>query len=466
MGPFDQTPFIVIWETTRACALACVHCRAEAIPQRDPRELTTDEGRALMDRVASFGAPPPLLVLTGGDPLRRLDIVDLVAYGTRRGLSVALTPSGTAAVTEARLRALGDAGLARLAVSLDGATAEAHDAFRGVVGSHRHTLNIVERARGLGLPLQINTTVCRRTVGDLPALARQIEAFGAVLWALFFLIPVGRAQADQALGPAEIETVLEWAGDLAGRVPFGVKTTEAPHFHRVLAQRRSAASGRSPARPPARVPDRVRRAGRAVTDGNGFVFVDHTGNICPSGFLPLAAGNVRHDDLATVYRGSALFTALRDPAQLGGRCGRCEYRDACGGSRARAFAVAGDPLAEDPGCAWEPAAPAVAAIAGGSDAAPAVSEPAVMQALGTVLDPELGMSIVELGLVYGVRIRNGAVGITMTLTAPGCPIHDVMPDWVRTAVMRVPGVESVDVTLTFEPPWTPDRIRSSPPAER
>jgi AdoMet-dependent heme synthase len=466
MGPFDQAPFIVIWETTRACALACVHCRAEAIPQRDPRELTTDEGRALMDRVASFGAPPPLLVLTGGDPLRRLDIVDLVAYGTRRGLSVALTPSGTAAVTEARLRALGDAGLARLAVSLDGATAEAHDAFRGVVGSHRHTLNIVERARGLGLPLQINTTVCRRTVGDLPALARQIEAFGAVLWALFFLIPVGRAQADQALGPAEIETVLEWAGDLAGRVPFGVKTTEAPHFHRVLAQRRSAASGRSPARPPARVPDRVRRAGRAVTDGNGFVFVDHTGNICPSGFLPLAAGNVRHDDLATVYRGSALFTALRDPAQLGGRCGRCEYRDACGGSRARAFAVAGDPLAEDPGCAWEPAAPAVAAIAGGSDAAPAVSEPAVMQALGTVLDPELGMSIVELGLVYGVRIRNGAVGITMTLTAPGCPIHDVMPDWVRTAVMRVPGVESVDVTLTFEPPWTPDRIRSSPPAER
>ena len=466
MGRFDRAPFIVIWETTRACALACVHCRAEAIPRRDPRELTTDEGRTLMDRVAAFGDPPPLLVLTGGDPLRRPDIVDLVAYGSRRGLSVSLTPSGTAAVTETRLRALRDAGLARLAVSLDGATAEAHDAFRGVVGSHRHTLAIVERARKLGLPLQINTTVCHRTVGDLPALTRQVETFGAVLWALFFLIPVGRAQADQALGAAEIEAVLEWAGDLAGRVPFGVKTTEAPHFHRILAQRRSPSSGGSPARSPARVPDRVRRAGRAVTDGNGFVFVDHTGSICPSGFLPLAAGNVRHDDLTAVYRESALFTALRDPVQLAGRCGRCEYRDACGGSRARAFAVAGDPLAEDPGCAWQPGSRAAAAIAGGSDAAPAVSERAVLQALGTVLDPELGMSIVDLGLVYDLRIRNGTVGITMTLTAPGCPIHDVMPDWVRTAVMQVPGVETVDVTLTFDPPWTPDRIRSSPAAER
>jgi radical SAM protein with 4Fe4S-binding SPASM domain len=196
-----------------------------------------------------------------------------------------------------------------------------------------------------------------------------------------------------------------------------------------------------------------------VTDGNGFVFVDHTGNICPSGFLPLVAGNVRSEDLATVYRESPLFAALRDPSQLGGRCGRCEFRDVCGGSRARAFAVTGDALAADPGCAWQPAPPAAVAIAGGSDAAPPVSEAAVMQALGTVFDPELGMSIVQLGLVYDARVRDRTVGITMTLTAPGCPIHDVMPDWVRSAVMRVPGVEAVDVTLTFEPPWTPDRIK-------
>ncbi|HEU4369378.1 MAG TPA: iron-sulfur cluster assembly protein [Methylomirabilota bacterium] len=159
----------------------------------------------------------------------------------------------------------------------------------------------------------------------------------------------------------------------------------------------------------------------------------------------------------SVYRDSPAFTALRDPARLGGRCGRCEYREICGGSRARAFAGAGDPLAEDPGCAWRLAAGAP--IAGGSDAAPPVSEGAVMQALGTVFDPELGMSIVDVGLVYEVRVRGGAVGITMTLTAPGCPIHDVMPEWVRTAVRRVPGVEHVEVTLTFEPAWTPDRIK-------
>jgi AdoMet-dependent heme synthase len=460
MGPFDRAPFIVIWETTRACALACVHCRAAAIPQRDPRELTTDEGQRLMDRVTAFGDPPPLLVLTGGDPLRRPDIVDLVAYGARRGLSVSLTPSGTAAASEARLRALRDAGLARLAVSLDGGTAEVHDAFRGVVGSHRHTLTIMERARALGLPLQINTTVCRRTVKELPGLAHQVEAFGVVLWALFFLIPVGRAEADEALGAGEIETVLEWAAGLTGRYPFGVKTTEAPHFHRVLAHRRQL-SGGVPTRSLERETDRIRRADRAVTDGNGFVFVDHTGNICPSGFLPLVAGNVRHDDLVDVYRDSPLFAALRDPARLGGRCGRCEYRGLCGGSRARAFAASGDLLAEDPGCAWQPGARPAAVIAGGSDAAP-VSESDVRQALATVLDPELGMSIVDLGLVYDVRIRNGAVAITMTLTAPGCPIHDVMPEWVRTAVLRVPGVEAVDVTLTFEPPWTPDRMAPRP----
>ncbi|MBI1847771.1 MAG: TIGR04053 family radical SAM/SPASM domain-containing protein, partial [Candidatus Rokubacteria bacterium] len=350
-GPFDRSPFIVIWETTRACALACVHCRAEAQPRRDPGELTTEEGRALIDRVAAFGDPPPLLVLTGGDPLRRPDVESLVAYGTGRGLSVSMTPSGTAAATEARLRGLEQAGLARLAVSLDGAAPEVHDAFRGVRGSHGWTMRIIERARRLGLPLQINTTVCRRTVQDLPVLARQVEDLGVVLWALFFLIPVGRAQADQALPAGQIEAVLEWAAALARRVPFGIKTTEAPQYYRVLAQR-GGHGGRRPS-PPGR-PDLIGRAGRAVTDGNGFVFVDHVGNICPSGFLPMVAGNVRSADLVAVYREAPLFRELRDPSRLGGRCWRCDYRDRCGGSRARAWATTGDALAEDPGCAWDP----------------------------------------------------------------------------------------------------------------
>ena len=340
---FARSPFIAIWETTRACALACVHCRAAAIPRRDPGELTTDEGKALLDRIAAFGDPPPLVVFTGGDPLRRPDITELVAHGTRRGLVVSLTPSGTAALTADKLRALKDAGLARLAVSLDGAGAETHDAFRRVRGSHRHTLRIIEHARALGLGLQVNTTVGRQTVGELPALVDQVTGFGVLLWALFFLIPVGRAQAEQALSPGEIEGVLHWAAELQSRVPFGIKTTEAPQYHRVMGGRQPHAARRR------------MRAGRAVTDGNGFVFVDHLGNICPSGFLPLPAGNVRRDDLVAVYREHPLFVALRDPARLGGRCGRCEWRGRCGGSRARAYALHGDPLAEDPGCAYEPA---------------------------------------------------------------------------------------------------------------
>ena len=346
-SPFGSAPFIVIWEITRACALACVHCRAEAIPHRHPDELTTEEGKQLIDRVAAFTPRKPLFVLTGGDPLRRRDVAALVRHGVERGLSVSLTPSGTAAVTRARLEELRDAGLARLAVSLDGSTADAHDAFRRVRGSHRYTMRIVEDARKLGLPLQINTTVARQTVADLPAIARAVEQAGAVLWALFFLIPVGRARAADGLGAGEIEKVLEWAADLRATVPFGIKTTEAPHYHRVLAQRGRAGGGGTGI-------DALGRAGRAVTDGNGFLFVDHLGAICPSGFLPLVAGNVRSDDLVDVYREHPLFRALRDPDRLGGRCGRCEYRSRCGGSRARAHAATGDPLAEDPGCAYLP----------------------------------------------------------------------------------------------------------------
>jgi radical SAM protein len=440
------------------------------VPHRDPGELTTEEAHRLIDRVAAFGNPPPILVLTGGDPFRRPDLEHLVAYGSRHGVSVSVTPSGTAAVTEERLRALRDAGLARLAVSLDGATPAAHDAFRGVRGSHRSTMRILERAQKLGIPLQVNTTVCHQTVDELPGLVPQIEAIHPTLWALFFLIPVGRGQASQALSADAIEGVLHWAAALAEHAPFGVKTTEAPHYLRVVATRRRAARPASPladgasgATRGAR-PDAVGRARRAVTDGNGFVFIDHRGQICPSGFLPIPVGNVRDQDLATVYREDPLFRALRDPARLGGRCGRCEYRAYCSGSRARAYAATGDPLAEDPGCAHQPAAepttpPSPYGIAGGSDVAAApVTSAQITEALRSVIDPELSLSVVELGLIYGIAIEGPRVQVTMTLTAPGCPLHEVMAEWVRQAVLRVPGVQQAEVTLTFDPPWSPARI--------
>jgi metal-sulfur cluster biosynthetic enzyme len=204
--------------------------------------------------------------------------------------------------------------------------------------------------------------------------------------------------------------------------------------------------------------DRIGRAGRAVTDGNGFLFVDHRGDVCPSGFLPLSAGNVRRDDLVTVYREAPLFQALRDPARLGGRCGVCEHRDRCGGSRARAFAATGDPLAEDPGCAWQPAA--VPVIAGGSDVPARVGADEIERALEGVLDPELGLSVVELGMIYGVEVHDGHARIRMTLTAPGCPLHEVMVEGVRAAALGVAGVERADVELVFDPPWTPARMRT------
>lgn len=344
---FDEAPFIVIWETTRACALACVHCRAEALPHRNPLELTTEEAKQLLDRVAAFDGPrKPLFVLTGGDPLRRRDIPEIVRYGVSRGISMALTPSGTAAVTRKRLKEVQDAGISRLALSLDGSDEERHDAFRRVKGSYRYTKRILNDARELGLPLQINTTVCKQTLDDLPNIAKVVEAAGVVLWALFFLIPVGRATADQGLSADEIEDVLQWAADLQGTVPFGIKTTEAPQYHRVLAQRREQGDSSTQGG--------IGRAGRAVTDGNGFVFIDHLGAICPSGFLPLDDGNVRKDDLIEVYKNHELFRSLRSPDAFDGKCGVCEYRTICGGSRARAFAATTEPLASDPGCSYVP----------------------------------------------------------------------------------------------------------------
>lgn len=354
---FAHTPFLVIWEVTRACALACVHCRADAIPRRDPRELTTAEARDLVDQVCAFGPPLPLFVLTGGDPMWRKDLAEIVGYAASRGLAVALTPSGTAAATRARLAELAAAGLRRVAVSLDGPDAETHDAFRRVRGSYRWTMRTIEAVVDLGLPLQINTTVSRRTLPALEATAARVAEFPLALWAVFFLVQTGRGAELDQISAAECEEVLHFLYDLSLRVPFGVKTTEAPHFRRVIAEREGVAADAARLRPAA-APGRVHlRAPTAVNDGNGFVFIDHIGGIYPSGFLPLARGTVREGRLVEVYRNDELFRRLRDPNALEGRCGRCPYRAVCGGSRSRAFAATGNPFAEDPLCAYVPEAP-------------------------------------------------------------------------------------------------------------
>jgi radical SAM protein len=350
---FNHAPFLVIWEVTRACALACVHCRADAIPRRDPRELTTEQGFRLIDQVRAFGPRPPLFVLTGGDPMRRPDLAELVRYAAAAGLTVALTPSGTAAATPARLAALKAAGLSRVAVSLDGPTPETHDAFRRVRGSYGWTMRIIDATIELGLPLQINSTISRMTLPHLPQMVRRVSELPLTLWALFFLIQTGRGASVEQITAAECERVLNDLYDLSLTSPFGIKTTEAPHYQRVLWQRdrERRAQGASDAAPERR---RQLRAPRGVGDGNGFVFVDHVGAVCPSGFLPLPCGNVQTDSLVEIYRTHPLFVDLRDPDALTGKCGRCAFRAMCGGSRSRAFAATGSAFASDPLCAYEP----------------------------------------------------------------------------------------------------------------
>jgi radical SAM protein len=359
---FDRAPFIVIWEMTRACDLACLHCRASARPMRDRGELTTPEAMRLMDAVrAEFGHP--LLVLTGGDPLKRDDTVWLVEYGRRIGLRVAMTPSGTPLMTRDVLRRLRNAGLARLAVSLDGSTPEIHDRFRSVAGSFGWTVRMLRAAHELGLSTQINTTISRHNVDDLEPLIHLMGTLGIALWSVFFIVPTGRARPSDLTTAEEFEQVFNRLYDLSKTAPFDIKTTAAPHHRRVVLQRqvveRRDCACDEPATPLTAglgfsLADGVGRA-KGVNDGDGLVFVSHRGDIYPSGFLPLSAGNVRTHNLADVYRNSGLFRTLRDRTQLKGKCGVCEYRTVCGGSRARAYAMTGDMLAADLSCTYNPA---------------------------------------------------------------------------------------------------------------
>jgi radical SAM protein len=351
MPPTDidtsERPFVLIWEVTQACDLACKHCRADAEPERHPEELSTAEGKRLLDQAKAF-SDDQLVVLSGGDPLFRPDTLDLVEYGIDQGLQVTLTPSGTASLSPSRIRALADAGLRRLALSVDGGSPEAHDDFRKEDGSYTQTMRAALAANEAGLPLQINTTVSAETVDELPAIRDLVDELDAVLWSVFFLVPVGRGRVLEPITPERAESVMEWLVSLNETAPFGIKTTEAPHYRRVALQAKRSATGSGEQR----AGGIGRRTG--ITAGDGFAFVSHTGDVYPSGFLPRAAGNVRDRSLVDIYRDADLFEQLRDPDALVGKCGACEYRHVCGGSRSRAFAYAGDPLASDPLCAYVP----------------------------------------------------------------------------------------------------------------
>lgn len=336
---FNEHPFLVIWEVTRACSLACRHCRAEAQPRRHPLELTTWEAFGLIEQIAR--ARPALFVLTGGDPIRRPDLKDLIYYAAQKGLRVGLTPSATPEFLQVDLRELKHAGVSRLALSLDGAARPTHDRFRGVNGTWDWTMQAIANARTTGIPLQINTTFTRQNLTEFDAFVELLDTLQPVLWSVFQLVPLGRGQVGDLLTAEEIEQLFRLLFRLSQRAPYEIKTTEGPHYRRVALQLGGG--------------NRLRqRAPLGINDGKGFVFVSHVGEIFPSGFLPLSAGNVRTHQLLDIYQRSPIFRALRDTSLLRGKCGRCEFKNVCGGSRARAYAMTGDYLGEEPLCAYQP----------------------------------------------------------------------------------------------------------------
>lgn len=360
---YNENPFIVIWELTRACQLKCLHCRAEAQYHRNPLELTLEEGKKLIDDI--YEMDNPMLVFTGGDPLMRPDVYDIADYAVKKGVRVSMTPSATPNVTKAAIQKAKEVGLARWAFSLDGPTAEIHDHFRGTNGSFELTMNAIKYLHELEIPIQINTVISRYIVDVLEDMAKLVEELDCVLWSVFFLVPTGRGKETDMISQVEHEKVFQWLYQLSKRVSFDIKTTAAQHYRRVVIQQKMRENkdyNRAIQYEDALMQgmtgqiDGLGRAPKGVNDGNGFVFISHIGDVYPSGLLPIKAGNVRTTPLADIYRDSPIFQDLRNPDKYKGKCGVCEFRNVCGGSRSRAFAMTGDYMESEPFCVYIPKA--------------------------------------------------------------------------------------------------------------
>lgn len=347
---FSKNPLLVYWEMTQACGLACKHCRAEAMSTPNPLELNTAESQSFLRQLVDFGVPLPHLILTGGDPLRRTDLFQLIDFARGLGLEVSITPSATPELTTQAITELKHHGIQSLGLSLDGSSAEKHDGIRGIPGTFDRTIEAAKHAGSLGLPIQVNTLVSEETADDLPAVYELLRtSFPVMRWSLFFLISVGRGKALNAVSPEEGERIMDWVLDLVPGAPFAVKTTEAPSYRRLAIDKMHAAG-----MPSAEMKNSAVYKGFQIRDGHGIVFVSNLGEIFPSGFLPVRCGNVRANSLVDVYRNSETFRALHDPDRFHGKCGLCEYSHICGGSRARAYAYTGDVLGADPFCPYEP----------------------------------------------------------------------------------------------------------------
>jgi radical SAM protein len=342
-------PMIIYWEMTQACGLACRHCRAEAVLQKHPNELNYQESRRLLQQIRAFGNPLPHLILTGGDPMMRADVYELIDEAVSLGIEVSITPAATQNLTREVIEKLQAHKIQSLGLSLDGSDAARHEAVRGIQGCFDWTVNAMRVAGDLEIPIQVNTLVSAETADDLPAIYDLLSTHCVMRWSLFFLISVGRGKMLEAVSPERGEDIMRWSLDVSRRAPFAIKTTEAPSYRRVALERMRA-SGMPP--------EAIRRSsvyrGFGIRDGNGIMFVSNTGDMYPAGFLPVTVGNVRDDNLVSTYREAPLMRSLHDPNTFKGKCGYCEYRIVCGGSRARAFAHTGDALESDPFCPYEP----------------------------------------------------------------------------------------------------------------
>ncbi|HSY34873.1 MAG TPA: TIGR04053 family radical SAM/SPASM domain-containing protein [Acidobacteriaceae bacterium] len=347
---YSDQPMLVYWEMTQACGLACRHCRAEAVSTPHPNELTTEEGKNLLHQIAAFNHPTPHLVFTGGDPLRRKDLFELIDEARSLGINVSITPSATTDLTLEVMTKLKAHGIDSFGLSLDGSNAARHEAVRGVEGCFDWTIAAAQAAASLGVPIQINTLVAEETVDDIPAIYELLKTFPVMRWSLFFLIEVGRGKVLQPISSERGEQLMNWIYDQSKIAPFAMATTEAPSYRRVALSRMRASGMLA-----AEIERTPVYRGFGIRDGHGIMFISNQGDICPAGFLPLTLGNVRHDQLQDIYRNAPMFQALHNPNLFKGKCGYCEFRALCGGSRARAFAATGDALASDPFCHYEPA---------------------------------------------------------------------------------------------------------------
>lgn len=353
--PATDRPRVVMWELTRACKLACAHCPIGAQPRRSPLELSTYEAYKTIDQIVSLN--PDEVILTGGDPLERADLSQLIDYARRRGVQTSLMVSPTASLTGAAIGKLKRNGLARLIIGLDSSTPERHDASRGISGQFGSTLLAIRWARTAELPVEVNTLLNRRNMNDLHTMAEFLGDVDVQRWNIFFLVPVGGSKHVETLVAEEVEQVFAKLFALSERVPFPIRTFEAPHYRRYVLQRvvekrlKAVDHYFDAEEGGLRIADDTGREAVAVSN---MLYISHTGEITLSPFLALTAGNVRYQPLSTIYRYGELFAAMRDEVNFKGKCGRCEFRTVCGGSRARAFAMTGDLFAADPLCAFQP----------------------------------------------------------------------------------------------------------------